>query len=97
MRVPTGVWKAMTHLVAVSASALLFLVFVTVLPFGLGLVVLLGVIVMLGLLAGGVFEGSAVRLITRSGAATDAELQVLWTVPELEHTAGAGVSAPRQA
>ena len=84
MRVPTVVWKVMRHLVAVLASTLLFLVFLAVLPLGLGSVTLLGVIVMVGLLAGGVCEGLAVRLITRSGAATVAELQVLRTVPQLE-------------
>ena len=37
-----------------------------------------------GLLAGGVCQGPAVRLLTGSGRATDAELQVLWTVHDLD-------------
>ena len=82
MRVPTGVWKAVTHLVAVVASFLLILVFTAVLPFGLGSVVLLGMIVAVGLVAGGVLEGPAVRLATRASAPTDGELQVLSTVPD---------------
>ena len=76
MRVPTGVWKAVTHLVAVVASFLLVLVFTAVLPFGLGSVVSLGMIVAVGLVAGGVLEGPAVRLATRASAPTDGELQV---------------------
>jgi hypothetical protein len=84
MRVPTGVWKAMIHLVAVLASSLLILVFTSVLPVGLGSVVLLGIIVTVGLLAGGMFERPAVHLKTRASAPTDAELQVLSTVPDLE-------------
>lgn len=83
MRVPTGVWRAMTHVVAVGSSALLLLVLMAVLPSGLGSVVLLGVIVIVGLLAGSVCQGPAVRLLTGSGRATDAELQVLWTVHDL--------------
>jgi len=72
-----------THLVAVVASFLLILVFTAVLPFGLGYVVLLGMIVAVGLVAGGVLEGPAVRLATRASAPTDGELQVLSTVPDL--------------
>ena len=83
MRVPTGVWKAVTHLVAVVASFLLVLVFTAVLPLGLGSVVLLGMILVVGLVAGGELEGPAVRLATRAGAPTDGELQVLSTVPDL--------------
>ena len=86
MRVPTGVWKAVTHLVAVVASVLLVLVFTAVLPLGLGSVVLLGMIVAVGLVAGGVLEGPAVRLATRASAPTDGELQVLSTVPDLERS-----------
>lgn len=86
MRVPTVVLNVMRHLVAVLASTLLFLVFLAVLPLGLGCVTLLGVIVTVGLLAGGVCEGWVVRLITRSGAAAGAELQVLRTVPQLEYS-----------
>ena len=83
MRVPTGVLRAAIHLVAVVASFLLVLVFTAVLPLGLGFVVLLGLFVAVGLVAGGVLEGSAVRLATRAGAPTDAELQVLSAVPGL--------------
>ena len=58
MCVPTGVWMAMTHLIAVVASVLLVLGFTAVLPVGLGLVVLLGMIVAVGLVATGVGEAS---------------------------------------
>lgn len=86
MRVPTGVWKAVTHLVAVLASFLLVLIATAVLPFGLGSVVLLGIIVAVGLVAVGVLEGPAVRLATRASAPTDGELQLLSTVPDLERS-----------
>ena len=84
MRVPTGVLKAVTHLVAVVASLLLFLVLTAVLPLGLGSVVLLGMIVAVGLVTGGVLEGPAVRLTARASAPTDGELQVLSTDPRPE-------------
>jgi len=44
MRVPAGVLKVVTHLVAVVASLLLVLVSTALLPSGLGSVVLLGMI-----------------------------------------------------
>ena len=83
MRVPTGVWQAMTHVVAVLASSLLILVFTAVLPVGLGSVVLLGMIVTVGLVVGDVLEGPVVRLATRASAPTDGELQALSTVPDV--------------
>ena len=86
MRVPAGVLKAMTHLVAVVASLLLVLVLTAVLPLVLGSVVLLGMIVGVGLVTGGVLEGPAVRLTTRASAPTDGELQVLTRIPELAGT-----------
>jgi hypothetical protein len=83
LRVPTWVLKAATHLVAVVASLLLFVVSTAVLPLGLGSVVLLGMIVAVGLVTGGVLEGPAVRLTVRASAPTDGELQVLSTIPAL--------------
>ena len=97
---PTGVLRAVTHLVAVVASVLLVLVFTAVLPFGLGSVVLLGLIVAVGLVAGGVLEARAVRLATRASAPTDGDRQVLSTVPDLEQRrvlvcrSTAGTAAP---
>lgn len=44
----------------------------------------LGLIVAVGLVAGGVLEEQAVRLATRAGALTEAELQVLSAVPAME-------------
>ena len=84
MRVPTGVLMAVTHLIAVVASVLLVLVFTAVLPFGLGSVVLLGMIVAVGLVAGGVGEGPAVRLASRASAPTGGDRQVLSSVPDLD-------------
>ena len=78
---PTWVLKAATHLVAVVASLLLFVVLMAVLPLGLGSVVLLGMIVAVGLVTGGVLEGPAVRLTARASAPTDGELQVLSRIP----------------
>ena len=83
MRVPAGVLKAVTHLVAVVASLLLVLVSTAVLPFGLGSIVLLGMIVVVGLVTGGALEGPAVRLTARASAPTDGELQVLSRIPDL--------------
>jgi len=84
MRMPTWVLVAVTHLVAVMASVLLVLAFTAVLPFGLGSVVLLGMIVAVGLVAGGALEGLAVRLTTRASAPTDGELQALSGIPDME-------------
>jgi hypothetical protein len=84
MRVPTGVLMAVTHLIAVVASVLLVLVFTAVTPFGLGSVVLLGMIVGVGLVAGGVGEGPAVHLASRANAPTRGDRQVLATVPDLD-------------
>lgn len=86
MRVPAGVLKAVTHLVAVVASLLLVVVSTAVLPHGLGSVVLLGMIVAVGLVTGGVLEGPAVRLTARASAPTDGELQVLSRIPDLAGT-----------
>ena len=84
MRVPTGVLTAATHLVAGVASFLLALVFTAVLPFGLGSDLPLGLVVVVGLVAGGVLEEQVVRLVTRAGALTEAELQVLSALPVME-------------
>jgi hypothetical protein len=86
MSVPTGVLRAVTHLIAVVASVLLVLVFTAVLPFGLGSVVQLGMIVAVGLVAGGVGEGPAVRLASRASAPTASDRQVLATVPDLNQS-----------
>lgn len=83
MRVPAGVLKAVTHLVAVVASLLLVLVLTAVLPLVLGSVLLLGVIVAVVLVTGGVLEGPAVRLTARASAPTYGELQVLSRIPDL--------------
>ena len=77
MRVPAGVLKAVTHMVAVVASLLLVLVSTAVLPLVLGSVVVLGMIVGVGLVAEGLLERPAVRLTARASAPTDSELQVL--------------------
>jgi hypothetical protein len=68
----------------VVSSVLLVLVVTAVLLSGLGAVVPLAAIVVAGLVACGVLEGPAVRLATRAGTPTDGELQVLFTVPDLE-------------
>ncbi|GAB3668714.1 hypothetical protein GCM10027596_39940 [Nocardioides korecus] len=86
MRVPAGVLKAVTHLIAVVASLLLVLVPTAVLPPGLGSVVLLGMIVAVALVTGGKLEGPAVRLTARASAPTDGELQVLTPIPDLAGT-----------
>jgi hypothetical protein len=84
IRVPTGVLMAVIHLVALVASALLVLVFTATLPFGLGTVVLLGMVVSVGLVAGGVCKELAVRLVTHAKTPTDDDLQVLSAIPDLE-------------
>ena len=83
MRLPTGVFQVVTHLVAVVASFLLVLVVTALLPFGLDSVVLLGLLVVVGLVAGGVLEGPAVRLVAHASGPTNSELQVLSTIPDL--------------
>jgi len=84
MRMPTGVLMVVPHLIAIVASVLLVLVLTAVLPFGLGSAVLLGMIVAVGLVAGGVGEGPAVRLASHASAPTEGDRQVLSSVPDLD-------------
>ena len=66
------------------ASLLLVLVFTAALPFGLGCVLPLGLIVAVGLVAGGMLDEQAVRLASRAGALTETQLQMLSAVPVME-------------
>jgi hypothetical protein len=88
MRAPMSVWKVTVMVPALLVSGLLWLMMLVVLPPALGLLGFLACGALVAVLAIGGLEGQAVRLLTGSRAATEAELAVL--APVL-HTHGTNV------
>lgn len=83
MTVPTGLLKLLHHAFAVSVSLLLVIVATALLPPWLVPPVLLALILTPLVLGAGAFEGSTVRLLTRSRPPTEAEREVLSRVSAL--------------
>lgn len=83
MTVPTGALTLMHHSLAVLISLLLVIMGTALLPPWLATPVFVALILTPLVLGAGAFEGSAVRLLTRSRPATEAEGVVLAAVPAL--------------
>jgi hypothetical protein len=90
MRAPMGVWKVTVMVPALLVSGLLWLMVLAVLPPALGLLGFLVGGALLAVLAIGGLEQQAVRLLTGSRAATEAERAVLG--PVLHAHGGTGLA-----